>query len=858
MVKDAGSPQHRQLVSIYRVEIASTSQNCRKEKGEDVVKAISRSTRVSFVALSTILLASCGGGGGGGGGGTSSPPTPTPPANQPIGPVSDVIRVANEVAENEPAGASVEIVARATDPDASDTVTYTLTDDAGGLFNIDATFGGVTTTQPLDFEAGSSYSITVQASSSDGSSSSASFSIDVIDVGPAISAIFPMTGLTDDPNVDVRFNVAAAPGTTITGATVTVGGTQAAAAQSTGDLWRLDNVTLSPGVNAFSLSATDDSGETATLDTGGVRYDEFIGAPRAMAVDSANNVAYVMDDTNFSNRTIKAVDLTTGAVSVVTGPARGNGTPLEITRSLAVDVAGGRLFADSSQRIYEIDIATGDRTVLDQLPSNVARSTVGVLAWDPTRNRLLQSGDGPCSGCAQFFDPSTGNFDSSLELNAGRLNPRIEELVSMAVDPTDGTIYLFDGDGQRVVAAVPETGAWSEVSGSAVGSGVDFVDIESGALDIAADGPVVFDAGSSAVVAIDKATGARSILSDSATGTGDEFGNEHLAIGATTSGVVVLEAGGLGVRLIDRATGDRAVTHDSSAGSGGVVSSVRGAFYDEDEDRVIVLDGGGRILEVDLESGNRSTLFDSADEPTRTFDDPSYMVFNPLQRDIYLHDRASERILVLDINGFFPRSVGQSNRSDPPAMAVAEPQRRIYFPDGQDVGSWNTSVFPFFREGDVVDYFDFASAGVSNPAAIDRNNVTYDPSTGRILIVSSFNFDLQILSADTASNDVALESANIGPGRNGVEVLQPALDGDTFYVPTENWDPGDASLVAFDLPTQTATNITAFGVLGSGPSIRRAQGVTVLRSGESALIVDELVGLVLVDLETGNRQVVVR
>ena len=69
------------------------------------------------------------------------------------------------------------MTAFASDPDGSDTVSYSLSNDAGGLFAIDAVSGVVTVAGSLDREAASSYDIEVTATSSDGSTSSQSYTI---------------------------------------------------------------------------------------------------------------------------------------------------------------------------------------------------------------------------------------------------------------------------------------------------------------------------------------------------------------------------------------------------------------------------------------------------------------------------------------------------------------------------------------------------------------------------------------------------------------------------------------------------------------------------------------------------------
>jgi hypothetical protein len=72
----------------------------------------------------------------------------------------------------------------AVDPDAGNTVSYSLSDDAGGRFTIDPINGVVKVADgsKLNFEAQSSHLITALATSSDGTSSSESLTIDLLDV----------------------------------------------------------------------------------------------------------------------------------------------------------------------------------------------------------------------------------------------------------------------------------------------------------------------------------------------------------------------------------------------------------------------------------------------------------------------------------------------------------------------------------------------------------------------------------------------------------------------------------------------------------------------------------------------------
>lgn len=96
-----------------------------------------------------------------------------------IGPVSDRDAAVNWVFENCPKGTTVGITATATDLDSGDNVSYALDDNGDGRFAIDPASGVVTVAGNIDQVVGSSYSLTIRATSSDGSFSSKTFLIKV-------------------------------------------------------------------------------------------------------------------------------------------------------------------------------------------------------------------------------------------------------------------------------------------------------------------------------------------------------------------------------------------------------------------------------------------------------------------------------------------------------------------------------------------------------------------------------------------------------------------------------------------------------------------------------------------------------
>jgi Ca2+-binding RTX toxin-like protein len=120
---------------------------------------------------------------------------------------------ANSVYENAADGTVLGTVS-ATDPDAGDTLTYALLDDAGGRFAIDPTTGEITVADGslLDYETAEQHSIAVEVTDSGGLTDSAAYSIavqldnggddaltgdggdDVIDGGPGNDQVYGQDG----------------------------------------------------------------------------------------------------------------------------------------------------------------------------------------------------------------------------------------------------------------------------------------------------------------------------------------------------------------------------------------------------------------------------------------------------------------------------------------------------------------------------------------------------------------------------------------------------------------------------------------------------------------------------------------
>ncbi|MFN9341462.1 MAG: cadherin repeat domain-containing protein, partial [Planctomycetota bacterium] len=116
-----------------------------------------------------------------------------------IGAVSDTNAAANSLAENSANGTAVGITASATDADATAVITYTLDDNSGGRFAINSSTGIVTVANSslLNYEAATSHSITVRATSSDGSWSTQAFTINLTDVNESVGPVSDVNAATN-------------------------------------------------------------------------------------------------------------------------------------------------------------------------------------------------------------------------------------------------------------------------------------------------------------------------------------------------------------------------------------------------------------------------------------------------------------------------------------------------------------------------------------------------------------------------------------------------------------------------------------------------------------------------------------
>ena len=357
------------------------------------------------------------------------------------------------VDENSANGTVVGVVT-ATDPDLGDTLTYSLVNNAGGRFAINATTGEITVANgsKLDYEANTSHTVTVRVS--DGSLSSQTvLTIDVNDVNEAPGA----AGFTGGSAV----NENSANGTVV--------GTVSASDPDLGD-----TVTYSLSNDAGGRFAIDPNTGVITVANGGllnfetntshsitvVASDGSLASSTALTI-TVNNVNEVPSDIALSSATVNenAVGAIIGTLSVV-DPDAGDAHTFSVSDARFQVVAGhlklvaGQSLDFEAASTVSVDVTATDKGGLsrtetfvigvndvNEVPTDIALSsaTVNENAVGAVIGNLTVTD--PDAGDSHTFGVSDGRFEvvgGQLKLAAGQsLDFEAASTVSVDVTATD-------------------------------------------------------------------------------------------------------------------------------------------------------------------------------------------------------------------------------------------------------------------------------------------------------------------------------------------------------------------------------------------------------------------------------------
>ncbi len=354
----------------------------------------------------------------------------------------------NEVDENVAIGTTVGVIADAFDLDATtNTITYILTSNPDGLFQIDVSTGVVTTSAAINREiVGATRSITVQATSSDGSTASQTFSIAINDVDE-----FDITAISDTNATTNSIAENAANGSLV-GITAS-----ASDADST-----TNTVTYSLDNNAggrFAIDAT--TGVVTVADGTLLNYEAATSHGIVVRATSADGSFSVQ------NYTIQITDVNESAISAISDADNAADFVLEnSTIGTVVGVTALATDADGTDTVsYSLDTNAGGRFAIDSVTGVItvagaidretaASYTITIRATSSdsstiTSTSTIHIGDVDEFNTTQVVD-SSSTFNSVIENAAIGTSVGITALASDADSTTNTITYsLVDNDGGR-------------------------------------------------------------------------------------------------------------------------------------------------------------------------------------------------------------------------------------------------------------------------------------------------------------------------------------------------------------------------------------------------------------------------
>lgn len=278
----------------------------------------------------------------------------------------DANAASNSIAENSVNGTSASITVSATDADATqNTVTWSLVDSAGGRFGISA--AGVITVANgslLDYESATSHTITVRATSADGSFADAVFVITLTDVNENVVSAISDTNLIVD-----SVNENAANGTSV--------GITAFASDPDGSM------------NSVSYSLANTAGGRFAIDavTGVVTVANGTLLNREVAASHSIVVRATSTDGSFTTRTFviavadvnefaatPIADTNAGANQIAEGSAAGS----------VVGITASSSDADATTNIitYTLDDSAGGRFAIDAVTGIVTVAPAAVIDYE--------------------------------------------------------------------------------------------------------------------------------------------------------------------------------------------------------------------------------------------------------------------------------------------------------------------------------------------------------------------------------------------------------------------------------------------------------------------------------------------
>ncbi len=580
-----------------------------------------------------------------------------------VGVITDTDASANAVSEIAGVGTLVGLDLQAIDADASNNgVSFALSDDQGGRFVIDASSGVVRVAAALDFETQATHVIVVTATSSDGSSRTAPFLINVLDANEAgvgaladadvaanslaenasLGSLAGITALATDPDLadnisyslvddaGGRFVIAAGSGVVTLGAAL-----DAEAASSHVIIVRADSSDGSFNSQAFTI-VVQDVNESALsvltdVDAAADQIDEGAAAgsrvgvtARAVDADRSNNTVTYALDNSAGGRFV--IDASSGVVSLARGiQEEGLAAHLISVRATSAD-------ASFSTRDFNITIdLVNDHAPVISSDGGAAMATLGVDEGSTAVTQIVAS-DGDLPAPALVYSISGGADAALFVIDAG----------------SGGLRFITAPDAE----AAADAGADNSYQVNLLAS--DGVRSDAQLLTVH-----VRDINEFAVGGIDDSDAAANVVSETASpgsGTGltayardADYSNSSLAftLDQNAGGRFAIDANSGVVRLARSIAEEGFASHtitvraNSADGSSSTQDIVIAVLLSNDHAPVIVSDGGADAATVRIDEGQLQVTAVSATDADRPAPTLGYTIAGGADAALFVIDAAS-------------------------------------------------------------------------------------------------------------------------------------------------------------------------------------------------------------------------
>jgi uncharacterized protein YjiK len=320
--------------------------------------------------------------------------------------------------------------------------------------------------------------------------------------------------------------------------------------------------------------------------------------------DSANNRLLLLDSAGFD--ALKALDLSTNTLSILSDEKHGTGPNFVDVRGLAFDPENNRVFVGDRElaAIFVVDLNTGNRTILtdNNTEPGFYLSWYATLDYDVINHQLYTISD----SALIKIDVATGNMSITADEITGE-GERIDDYSLLTVDPAANKAFISN----------------------------------------------IFNP--SRYLSIDLTTGDRTTIADSTVGDGPKLNRTtDMVLNSDRTALLVFGESSDGSKLIqvDITTGERSIISDKNTNTGAVFEFVQGIIADNTGERLWLSDfGAEQIIAVDLDSGNSQALPEP--NPELPLRDPSGL----------LMDSANKRLLVVDNDTLYSVDVSTTQTS---------------------------------------------------------------------------------------------------------------------------------------------------------------------------------------------------